>query len=445
MLPNTFFELLRANSVPLGRSEARVLLLQFQEPNGAVSATKFLRWIALNAPADHVNPDLFFPQLPQPYRRIMKVWDRDIFDAAWEIITTESVRFKAENAEVDAAMNSSRSALGAEKPPQQKNDYDIAKRRTCEPSWELPLDSSAQRVAGLAFHCVLPIVVAGLNCDADEDESTSTAPSLRVFSTAGEDVQVLGDIPTEFQAEPPAAATDTTTKVQVSIKSLSSLQLANDKSGLQSCAIAVHLLEKTTTTPVQQEESGGDVKPAVLTIRECVNVYTIRMDHSLDPNASSDDSRRFSSELLASLSPTQASVEPSIASIVLSPDSLILAVMSIGSKLISLYSLQREETNQDTEVAAHPLVLSSPSFQVDLEPTRSPFLEDELEPTLHFLVAPVTTRAQNRELPRSAPSTYAFARQFSTRPPDPIEVVGTPDQDYRFRAGYHDPIFGCGV
>lgn len=138
MLPSAFLEVLRANSVPLGRSEARVLLWQFQEPNGAVSATTFLRWIALSAPVDHVNPDLLFPQLPQPYRRIMKVWERDIFDAAWEIITTESVRFRAETAASEGRMNSSRSATGADKPQQQRNDYEVAKRRTCEPSWQIP-------------------------------------------------------------------------------------------------------------------------------------------------------------------------------------------------------------------------------------------------------------------------------------------------------------------
>ncbi|EGZ12684.1 hypothetical protein PHYSODRAFT_248704 [Phytophthora sojae] len=276
MLPSAFLEVLRANSVPLGRSEARVLLWQFQEPNGAVSATTFLRWIALSAPVDHVNPDLLFPQLPQPYRRIMKVWERDIFDAAWEIITTESVRFRAETAASEGGMNSSRSATGADKPQQQRNDYEVAKRRTCEPSWQIPLDSSAQQVAGLASHCLLSLMVAGINYD---DASTSTAPSLPVLSTAENDVKVLGDFPVEFprvDAEVPVGAADTATKVHVSIKALSSLQLANDNSGLPSCGIAVHLVETTTS---QQQEPVEDAKPAAPTFRECVNIYTSQPVH----------------------------------------------------------------------------------------------------------------------------------------------------------------------
>ncbi|KAE9014617.1 hypothetical protein PR002_g14174 [Phytophthora rubi] len=408
MLPSTFFEVLRANSVPLSRSEARVLLWQFQESNGAVAATKFLRWIALSAPADHVNPDLHFPQLPQPYRRIMKVWDRDIFDAAWEIITTESARFKAETAAAEAAMNSSRSALGADKPQLQRNDYDVAKRRTCEPSWRIPLDINALQVAGLASHCLLPLVVAGINCRPDEDASASTAPSLRVLSTADDAVEILGDFPLEFPRVDAEIPADTATKVHVSIKALSPLQLANDNSGLPSCGIAVHLLETTTINPPQQEEPVEDVKPAASTTRECVNVYTIRGGNLQPLSGDGTNPRGVSCELLAALRPTQSSAEPSITSLVLSPGVSLLAVMSVGSRVISVYSLHRDGSNQDTEAVAQPLILPSPTYQVDLEPTRSPIMEDAVEPTLHFLVAPVTARTPCHEQPR-APRTYAFA------------------------------------
>lgn len=86
----------------------------------------------------------------------------------------------------------------------------------------------------------------------------------------------------------------------------------------------------------------------------------------------------------------------------------LLAVTSVGSKIVSLYSLQREESsNQDAEAVLQPLNLSTPTYQVDLEPTRSPFMEDACEPALHFLVAPVPTRTPHHEPPR-APKAYAF-------------------------------------
>ncbi|KAE9333594.1 hypothetical protein PF008_g14370 [Phytophthora fragariae] len=453
MLPSTFFEVLRANSVPLSRSEARVLLWQFQKPNGAVSATKFLRWIALSAPADHVNPDLHFPQLPQPYRRIMKVWDRDIFDAAWEIIATESARFKAETAAAEAAMNSSRSALGVDRPQLQRNDYDVAKRRTCEPSWRIPLDTNANQVAGLASHCLLPLVVAGINCRRDEDASPSTAPSLRVLSTADGAVEILGDFPLEFPRGDAEIPADAATKVHVTIKALSPLQLANDNSGLQSCCIAVHLLETTTSNPPQQEEAIEEVKPATPTTRECVNVYTIRRGN-LQPSGDGTNPRGVSCELLAVLRPTQSSAEPSTSSLVLSPGVSLLAVMSVGSRIISVgsriisvYSLRRDDINQDTEAVAQPLILSSPTYQVDLEPMRSPFMEDAVEPTLHFLVAPVTARTPCHEKPR-APRTYAFAVCYglkvlkyllpldntnSTSPPSPLHLTPTKSWEHLTR------------
>ncbi|GMF25218.1 unnamed protein product [Phytophthora fragariaefolia] len=393
-------------SIPLGRAEARVLLRQFQEANGVVSATKFLRWIALNPPADHVNPDLLFPQLPQPYRLIKKVLDLDIFDAAWLLITTESIRFKAEAAATDASMNSSRSATGTGTLQQQRNDYDVAKRRTCDPSSQISLDSSAQRVAGLVSHYQLPILIIGVNCESSEDEAhASFAPFLRVLSTAGEEVIILGDISVQLPpVEPHTSAENGVTKVQVSIKALSSLELVGDTSGPKSCRIAVHLSEITYVDPVQQEKLIDDFTPPTPTVRECVNIYTIKTANLLPPSDNGSILEAFSYELVAILTPTQNSVESSIASITLSPGSSLLSVMLVGSKMVFLYSLH-EENNQEAEAVVQPLVIKSPTYQVDLEPTRSPFTEEVSVSELHFLVSPVTTRAQIPQVPK----TYAFA------------------------------------
>ncbi|GMF13303.1 unnamed protein product [Phytophthora lilii] len=368
--------------------------------------------MALSAPDDHVNPDLRFPQLPQPYRRVKKILENDIFDAAWDIITSESTRFKADNSTVDGLVSSSRSNRGTNKIrsnlQQQSNDYDVAKKRLCEPTWNIPLDNTAQQIAGLTSHCLLPLVVAGINRDPLKDSDEAFVASLRVISTAENETTVLGDFPVEFPGDaqkPPSP--DTITKVHVSIKRLSSLQLTNVESSNCRACIAVHLIETRTSEPANQEPS-EDVQPAVPSIRECVSVYEVTqvLQH---PSDDAVPERKISCRLLAMTNPTNGSLEPLISSIVLSPDSLFLAVTSVSSTVVQLYRLQREETSEAIEAGPQPVLLSSSTFQVDLEPTRSPFMQDECEPALYFLVAPVPTCVSNDELPRAAPITYAFA------------------------------------
>ncbi|KAG7392549.1 hypothetical protein PHYPSEUDO_000237 [Phytophthora pseudosyringae] len=391
------------NSVALGRSEARLLLFQFQKPNGAVAATKFLRWMALNAPADHMNPDLLFAQLPQPYRRVKKVLDHDIFDAAWEMITAGSTRYKAEGTAGEGAKGCSASGRDTHRADrsqnqlrQQKNDYDVARSRSCDPTCQFPLDNDTQHVVALASHCLLPLVVAAIRSNAPENSSAIEAPFLRIVSTADEEVKVVGDFPMTFPVDPqtPAGTVDARTKTDLAIKKLTGLQLANDGK----CCLGVHFIE-TTGVELANPELSADAKTPAPTIRECVTVYAIRAGASSEEVAASHE---CSCQLLAVINPPQPSEQLSVSSIVLSPDSQLLAVSSIDSRIVALYSLQREENKQDAE---HPFMLSSPTFQIDLEPTRSPFMEDKCEPTVHFLVAPSTSRPQTR----TAPKTYALA------------------------------------
>ncbi|KAF1795956.1 hypothetical protein GQ600_22757 [Phytophthora cactorum] len=302
--PSVFFDVLEANNVVFGRSDARLLLSQFQEPNGAVVATKFLRWIALNAPADHMDPDLQFAQLPQPHRRIKKILDYDIFDGAWETIKLESTRYKSESAS-EGAINSSRSSRSESNHNQLIcNDYHVAKSRSCEPSWRFPLENDDQKVVGLASHCLVPIVVAAI--------SSGTAPTLRIVSTSDEDAKVFGDFPTTFPLDPVAAGTaDSITKTHVSVKQLSALQLASDGS----CSLAVHLVETTSTELVNADPS-ADVQPPTSTTRECVNIYAIR----------TADNTEISCRLVAVIRPPQRSAEFSTSSIVFRPGANSLAL-----------------------------------------------------------------------------------------------------------------------
>ncbi|RLN92464.1 hypothetical protein BBJ28_00002903 [Nothophytophthora sp. Chile5] len=403
--PDVFFEVLEANSVALGRSAGRVLLRQFQEPSGAMQAAKFLRWMALSAPGDHVNPELLFARLPQPYRRIQKVLDCDIVDAAWSIIATQSAKFKAEN------FASPVGAAGTEALPQQQDDYGAAKARSCQPTEQLALASKSQRVAGLVAHSLAPIVVAALHHEASTDptaDSEIAKPSLRVVSTAKE-LEVLGDFPIEFSvaAETSGPLSDASPQsTHVRIKSLSELQrVGSDVAALEqshfSYYLAVHL--EQTTTVLESGDSETPSPPAPTT-QEVVNVYSIETQN---PQTASDGDASTNSQppqascrLFAVLHPTP---DQPVASVLLSPDVEILAT-STQSGSFAFYSLRRQDTSPDaaSDDADHPLALSAPAFRVELEPNRSASFTKE--PLLHFLVAPATTQD---DCP-AALTTYAF-------------------------------------
>ncbi|KAL4171808.1 hypothetical protein KRP22_006986 [Phytophthora ramorum] len=414
--PGVFFEVLDANSVHLGRADTRLLLRRFQEQNGAVAATRFLRWVALNAPADHTNPDLLVPQLPQPYRRIKKVFDRHIFDAAWEIITAESARFKAEGSALAGSSGANHGAdRGQTQLHQQKNDYDAAQRRCCEPTWHIPLDSSAQQIGGLASHCLMPLVLAGIN-NAATGSSAINGPLLRAVSTANGDVRVLGDFAIELPADTqsPERRPGMSTTVHLVIKKLSALQLLNDRQGGVCCCLAVHLIE-TTTFELVDPEANPDAQPPAPTMRECVNVYAVRPESMQPPSNTEISTRELPWELLTVVRPTRVSLEPSIDSIVLSPDSMYLAVTSFSSAIVALYCLQQDESIQGTEAERQPRLLSAPAFQADLTASRSPFTDDEGDLVVHFLVRPVTLRPQRGAQPPAPPSTYAVAVSYGPK------------------------------
>ena len=66
--------------------EFETLLRKFCDYKGDVRIAHFIRALNLGAPADHADPDLFFDQLPQPYRSIVEVMEEFILDAAWDFI-----------------------------------------------------------------------------------------------------------------------------------------------------------------------------------------------------------------------------------------------------------------------------------------------------------------------------------------------------------------------
>ncbi|KAK1931435.1 hypothetical protein P3T76_013191 [Phytophthora citrophthora] len=311
-----------------------MLLNVFQEPSGLVATKKFMRWMALSAPGDHVDPESLFPQLPQPYRRVRKVLDEFIIDKAWKGITSS---FR----NTDGSKSSSDG---------DRSDYEVAKACTSESSCQIPLDDG-QEVSAMSSHCLLPIVVAVIT-GKDSD------PFLRVLNAGNDDVRVLGDVPITLPVDTQPAESE----LHVLAKNLTPLQLISDST----CALAIHLESVSVESQAKSES---------------VNIYAINAGGSSE----------FSCQCVAVV---QMPAESSISSIQLSQDSTILAVSCVDSPVLSFFGIQRKE-NQETRT------LTSPAFQVDLIPTRSPLTEGESKPQVHFLVAPSSHT-------RVVPHTYAF-------------------------------------
>jgi WD40 repeat protein len=161
--PDVFRQTLALNGLELPRKALERLTMHFQQPNGAVQTHHFLQWVDLSKPTDHVDPELTLARLPQPYRRIAKVLDRDILDAAWEIIETSSARYKAET----AAALSARSARAGALVPTLDDDYAAAKKRCCKTFAEVT--PRTQEAVGLVrVHCRRPFAVVGRTSNATE-------------------------------------------------------------------------------------------------------------------------------------------------------------------------------------------------------------------------------------------------------------------------------------
>lgn len=195
---DVFIRTLEANNIFFPRRIARALVGQFQTPNGGVQAAKFLKWIELSRPADHVDPELMFARLPQPYRRIVKILDKDILDASWELIKQQSARFKAETAAALAATaRSNRDTVDSVADP---DDYEGAKKRCCKIFDRKDLGGN-HRVVRIAQHDTLPVVVVALEVDSSETPG-HTPVMLQLFSTLTHEHIAEYTLPTTGNGEP---------------------------------------------------------------------------------------------------------------------------------------------------------------------------------------------------------------------------------------------------
>ncbi|EQC34239.1 hypothetical protein SDRG_08441 [Saprolegnia diclina VS20] len=134
-----FFQLLAAHSVHLTNDE-RELLGVFCSPAGLISISAFTQFVDVLTPVDHVDPDLVFPTLPQPFRMLLKILEEDIVDRAWAAITS-TMAFKLEQGEMNADL-------------QEKE----AKARLCLPATSMELGPSPITFVGSADHELLALL-----------------------------------------------------------------------------------------------------------------------------------------------------------------------------------------------------------------------------------------------------------------------------------------------
>ncbi|CAK4462935.1 unnamed protein product [Aphanomyces euteiches] len=105
--------------------DEKKLLAHLTTPSGLVSLDAFLDFVDIHAPDDHVDPELAFAALPQPFRMLDKLLHDDILDRAWGIISS-SIKFKLEQGQLSA----------------EDRSEDAAKSRLCRPIVTIPLKTA---------------------------------------------------------------------------------------------------------------------------------------------------------------------------------------------------------------------------------------------------------------------------------------------------------------
>ncbi|DAZ99077.1 TPA: hypothetical protein N0F65_008382 [Lagenidium giganteum] len=242
ILPEDFFDILGLNDVRLSRKAQKLLLAQFQAPNGGVYAQKFLNWVDLSRPKDHIDPELLFVALPQPYRRIFKVLERDILDVAWEKIKHTSSRYKAEAASTSARLTRS---LSKDDNDISHNDFEAAKKRCCR-SYQVAMAPSEYTVVATTTHMEAPFVVMALHSNANTTNDAQRAGLQLVETTQ---MTTLAEWWCDT-AQPP---TQSAVFKQRSIEALTAL-IAVPTVDEHAFVVAARMVETTRSTAV----GGGD-------------------------------------------------------------------------------------------------------------------------------------------------------------------------------------------
>lgn len=252
VLPDLFVQTLEENSVFMPKKTLCSLVTHFQAPNGGVQITKFLKWVELSRPADHVDPELVFARLPQPYRRIVKILEKDILDASWELIKQQSARFRAEaTAALAATARSTRSNVLNDQTTADPDDYEAAKKCCCKSFARMSFgDSSA--VSCISQHPSLPLTLIAFEDHSEVgDELQSSKIVLRLSNSSSHEVMTEFRLPLLSQSgdSPPSQEEPTAPRTTYEVTRLTPIQVRSMPAdgSASTYAFGVQLTESTTT------------------------------------------------------------------------------------------------------------------------------------------------------------------------------------------------------
>ncbi|TYZ59237.1 hypothetical protein PybrP1_001482 [[Pythium] brassicae (nom. inval.)] len=394
--PDVFVQTLEANSVFFPRPTARALVERFRAPSGGVRAARFLAWVELSRPADHVDPELTFARLPQPFRRIRKVLERDILDASWERITQQSARFRAEAAAALAVTARSQPGRADAAVADQDGDDD-AKKRCCKRFERVDLGDSSRVVAGVAQHDALPVLVVALDAASAHQEHAHAGVVLRVVSALTHESIATHTLPCT-ESSPPADGVCT----QLRVSGLTPVRVRRPvaQGGGDAATLAVGvLLTESTTTPASGEQPEKITRVTLVRVFDFVGVDTRALSR---PGAGGDTGVRFRL--------TAAGAFEHLEWLELSPDGHLVALSTAPGR-VSVFTVPSSSSSSSTDEPAG--VDSTEAAIADLNSAATVVAIDyEGAPTTlrslskaHFLLQPLT-QAWGPQL--GAPKAYAL-------------------------------------
>ncbi|GAB9474117.1 hypothetical protein Gpo141_00011257 [Globisporangium polare] len=402
VLPDIFVQTLEENSVFLPKKTLRSLVTHFQAPNGGLQVAKFLKWVELSPPADHVDPELVFAHLPQPYRRIVKILERDILDVSWELIKQQSARFKAEAAAALAATaRSTRSGVLNDQAAADPDDFEAAKKRCCK-SFERHELGDSSSVSCISQHPSLPLT---LTVFGDRSEVVSELPSskivLRLFNSSSHEVISEFTLPLPSQTDdPPPSSEDEPAAPQTmyQVTRLTPIWVRSVAQDGSTPAYAFGLqLTETTTRPAIGDQSEST---------SCVTSVWI---YQLGGNSAADE-QPLSFQLVA------AGKFESLEWMELAPDGQHVALSTaVGS--ISIFKIPIDDDAADLVTTGEsPTVLdltSAPALmKIDNTVTLS---ESKCSPQVHFLVKPSSVQPSSAVSQAQALEVYAIVVCHETK------------------------------
>lgn len=386
VLPDLFVHVLEENSVFLPKKSLRTLISHFQALNGGVQVAKFLKWVELSRPADHVDPELMFARLPQPYHRIVKILERDILDVSWELIKQQSARFKAEaTAALAATARSTRpGALKADQATADPDDYEAAKKRCCKSFVRTDFGGDATSVSCITQHSSLPLTLVAFQerMEAVDELTRSDRIVLRLLNSLSQEVMTEFTLPPgqpEDPLTPQEPAGPQTTYQVTHLTPLRLCRVANDGNAA-TCVFGVQL-NKLTTTPATEDQPESTSRLASVFIYQLSGVLILN-HHSVGISAAGQAS---SFQLVAT------GKFESLEWVELAPDGQHLALSTSATGNISVFKIPIVDTVVLTDSNEPPSVLDlitvPPLMKIDNPVTHHPVRSDG-SPQTHFLIKP---------------------------------------------------------